>query len=82
MTIEERQTEKTTGQIVKLNPSGWGFIVSPSYQFTRIFFHWTALQQNTLNFNDLQVGMRVKFFIQKYKEQGMRAYRIEVIPDK
>lgn len=75
------QTEKTLGKIVKLSPTGWGFIISPSHEFTRIFFHWTALQQNTLNFSELKIGMSVKFYTQKYKEQGVRAYRIEVIPD-
>lgn len=73
------QSEKTQGKIVKLSPAGWGFILSPSHQFTRIFFHWTALQQNTLNFNELKIGMTVKFFMQRYKEQGVRAYKIEVM---
>jgi len=79
MEMQAHQTEKTTGKIVKLSPSGWGFILSPSFQFTRIFFHWTALSQSTLNFNDLKVGMMVKFYTQRYKEQGVRAYKIEVI---
>ena|SRR5215813_14654679 len=77
--MDTHQTEKTVGKIVKLSPSGWGFILSPSHQFTRIFFHWTALSQATLNFNDLKVGMTVKFYTQRYKEQGVRAYKIEVI---
>ena len=76
--LQAHQTEKTEGKIVKLSPNGWGFIISPTYQFTRIFFHWTALQQNTLNFTDLKVGMSVKFYTQRYKEQGVRAYKIEV----
>jgi len=75
----EIQSEKTIGKIIKLHESGWGFITSPTYQFTRIFFHWTALQQNTLNFTDLRVGMMVKFFTRRYKEQGVRAYKVEVI---
>ena len=73
------QTEKSDGKIVKLSERGWGFILSPQYQFTRIFFHWTALTQNTLNFTELKVGMRVRFFTQKYRENGVRAYKIEVI---
>ena len=73
------QDKKTEGKIVKLSPGGWGFIISPSLQFTRIFFHWTALQQNTLNFSDLKVGMRVKFYTQYYQEYGTRAYKMEVI---
>jgi cold shock CspA family protein len=81
-TMETHQNEKTVGKIVKLSPNGWGFIISPSYQFTRIFFHWTALQQNTLNFTELKVGMLVKFFTQKYDEQGVRAYKLEVISNK
>jgi len=73
------QATKTEGKIVKLHPNGWGFILSPQLQFTRIFFHWTALSQNTLNFTDLKVGMRVRFYTQHHKEQGVRAYRIEVM---
>jgi len=81
VTEQVHQTEKALGKIVKLSPSGWGFILSPQHQFTRIFFHWTALQQNTLNFTDLKVGMKVRFYTQKYKEQGTRAYKVEVIDD-
>ena len=73
------QNKKSEGKIIKLSDKGWGFILSPQYQFTRIFFHWTALQQNTLNFADLKVGMKVKFFTQRYPDSGVHAYKIEVI---
>jgi len=79
MELQAHQNEKTVGKIVKLSPKGWGFILSPSHQFTKIYFHWTALQQNTLNFNDLKIGMIVKFFTQRYKDYGVRAYKIEVV---
>ena len=78
MEIQVHQSEKTIGKIVKLSPNGWGFILSPSYQFTRIFFHWTALNP-TIHFNELKVGMIVKFYLQRYKERGVCAYKIEVV---
>ena len=42
-------TNKIIGRIIKINRTGWGFISSKDIQFTRIFFHWTALNRTPLH---------------------------------
>lgn len=74
------QTEqRMVGKIIKLSDKGYGFISSRNLEFTRIFFHWTALRQNTKSFLDLTVGMQVEFTPIQLPEKGWRATKIEVI---
>lgn len=70
---------KIKGKIMHLSDEGWGFITSPELKFTRIFFHWTALNGDTLNFKDLKKGMPVEFVLKEYPERGYRAIKIGVI---
>lgn len=71
--------KRITGRIIKLaDKEGWGFISSKDVPFTRIFFHWTSLKQNTLNFKDLRVGMKVEFVANEVVGKGWRAIKIEV----
>lgn len=70
---------KVTGRIIKISKSGWGFITSKEIQFTRIFFHWTALKQDTLPFLELRVGMSVEFTPLPIPGRGVRAIRVKVI---
>lgn len=70
-----------TGKIIKLSDKGYGFISSRDKPFTRIFFHWSALQQTTMKFTDLKVGMKVMFESKEVIGKGMRAIKIEVIHD-
>lgn len=67
------------GKITKVDPAGYGFITSPDLPFTRIFFHWTALKQNTLHFLKLEKNMRVRFTPVDFYEKGFRAMKITVI---
>ena len=71
------------GKIIHLDEKGWGFITSPDIEFTRIFFHWTGLKQDTLNFKELKRGMRVEFTEKQSPdpEKGWRAIKIKVIDD-
>ena len=71
------------GQIIHLDEKGWGFITSPDIEFTRIFFHWTGLVQNTVNFKELKRGMKVEFTEKQSPdpEKGWRAIKIKVIED-
>ena len=71
--------ERKTGRIIKVSSKGWGFISSRDIEFTRIFFHWTALKQNTLNFKELKTGMMVAFKPFQTTDKGYRAIDIEVI---
>jgi cold shock CspA family protein len=75
--------ERLTGKIIKLKrgieTGGWGFISSKEIPFTRIFFHWSALVQDTLNFTQLEEGMEVEFTPMRIPEKGYRALKVKVI---
>jgi cold shock CspA family protein len=77
MTDEQR----VKGKIIKVSESGWGFISSKDIKFTRIFFHWTSLKQETLKFTDLKSGMKVEFTPVEIEGKGWRALKISVIPN-
>ena len=80
-------TDKITGKISKIHSKGWGFIISEEFKFTKFFFHWTALEQNTKKFPELKAGMKVKFLPIDLDEtdksveerKGPRAIKIEVL---
>jgi cold shock CspA family protein len=73
--------ERITGKIIKVSPEGWGFITSKDIKFTRIFFHWSALNQDTLHFTELERGMEVEFEPLEVSGKGVRAIRIKVFSD-
>lgn len=51
-----------TGQIIYLNPKGWGFINSHDIPFEKIYFHWSALISGKApNFAKINKGAEVKF---------------------
>ena len=84
--IEPKVTESTekkrvVGKIIKLSDDGWGFITTKEIPFTRIFFHWTSLNQDTLHFTELKTGMEVEFTPIELNEKGWRAIRIDVLED-
>lgn len=71
--------KKVTGRIIKVSKEGWGFLSSKEIQFTRIFFHWTSLVQNTLNFQELKTGMWAEFVPMEVPGKGWRAIHVKVI---
>lgn len=74
--------ERIIGKIVKIqSDEGWGFIISKEIKFTRIFFHWSALNQDTLHFSELERGMEVEFEPLDVPAKGLRAIRIKVLED-
>lgn len=75
---EPIKEERIDGKIIKVSDSGWGFISSKELKFTRIFFHWSSLKQNTLKFTELKNGMKVSFVAVEVPEKGWRAIKIEV----
>jgi len=77
--IAEKTETRVIGKIIKLSEDGWGFISSKDIKFTRIFFHWTSLKQNTLNFTMLKIGMKVSFTPVEIPDKGFRAIKIEVV---
>lgn len=80
------ETKSVKGRIVKLSDEGWGFITSKEVKFTRIFFHWSSLTQETIKFTELKVGMEVEFIPQEVtptetrpNQKGWRAIKINVL---
>ena len=71
---------RVRGKIIKVSGGGWGFISSIDIKFTRIFFHWTSLKQDTLKFTELKNGMKVEFTPIEVEGKGFRAIKIGVIP--
>jgi len=75
---EPIETKRFVGTITWLD-RGWGFIASKDkdIEYTRIFFHWSGLNQRTLHFNQLKKGMRVTFEIRTHPKRGYKAVKIE-----
>lgn len=70
---------KLIGRIIKVSKSGWGFISCKEIEFTRIFFHWTALRGDTLSFKELSIGMWVEFTPVQIPLKGYRAVHVKVV---
>lgn len=73
------QEKRITGKIIKISDDGWGFISSKEIKFTRIFFHWTSLKQDTIKFQELRNGMKVEFTPVEVQDKGWRAIKIKVV---
>jgi len=70
---------RINGRVIKISKEkGWGFISSFDKPFTRIFFHWSALEP-TFNILNLNPGAKVEFEPMEIPEKGWRAMRIKVI---
>lgn len=74
-------TKRVSGKIIHLDDTGWGFVTTPEMEFTRIFFHWTGLVGDTLNFKELKRNMKVEFIPVAVEGKGWRAMRIKVVED-
>lgn len=81
-TVDTTLPERAIGKITKLSDKGWGFITSREIPFTRIFFHWQALNVDTVNFANLQRNMQVEFTPIKREGKGLSAIKIKVIESK
>jgi hypothetical protein len=71
--------KRVIGKIIKISEDGWGFISSKEIKFTRIFFHWTSLKQDTLKFQDLKNGMQCEFTPVEVQDKGFRAIKIKIL---
>jgi cold shock CspA family protein len=76
------ENKVVAGRIIKVSREGWGFISSKDIQFTRIFFHWTALKQDTIPFLELKTGMHVEFTPIQVPGKGFRAIHVRVVDKK
>lgn len=73
------EPRRVIGRIIKLSNNGWGFISSKEIKFTRIFFHWTSLLQDTLGFMDLKTGMMAEFTPIEVPGRGFRAIHVKIV---
>lgn len=73
------QVDRKVGRIIKVSDKGWGFISCKDIPFTRIFFHWTSLNQDTAHFTELHRGMEVEFTPIEGEDKGWRAIKIDVL---
>ena len=80
-TSDKSEEKHVKGKIIKVSEDGWGFISSKEIKFTRIFFHWTSLKQDTLKFTELKNGMKVEFTPVEVEGKGWRAIKIRVVKD-
>lgn len=74
------EQNKLVGRIIKVSRDGWGFISCKEIEFTRIFFHWTSIVQDSPNFKELTTGMWVEFIPTQMEGRGYRAIQVKVIP--
>lgn len=79
MTDVINKDKRIIGRIIKLSDKGYGFIISKDIPFTRIFFHWTSLNQDTSNFTELKKGDEVEFTPLEIENKGVRAIKIDVL---
>jgi cold shock CspA family protein len=71
--------ERINGVILHTNKKGFGFIQSPLIPFERIYFYWTALnQENQKKFLDIKTNDKVEFTPKKY-DKGWRAIKITIL---
>lgn len=70
---------KVVGRIIKISKKGWGFVSTKEIPFTRVFFHWTALTQDTLPFLEIKTGMMVEFTPLQIPDKGYRAIHVKVL---
>lgn len=82
------EPRRIRGKITMTHEKGYGFIISEEMKFIKFFFHWTALNQDTLRFPELKTGMEVEFTPymndtpnpdKPDRVQGPRAIKINVI---
>ena len=76
-----KEEKRVIGKIIKVSEDGWGFISSKEIKFTRIFFHWTSLKQDTLKFQELKNGMKMEFTPVEVEGKGWRAIKIRVVKE-
>lgn len=87
---EKAEKEKRIkGKIIRIDPKGYGFIISSELPFERVFFHWSSLRNNTLRFPNLRRGMTVEFVARHQgkdeitgDDKGYKGIRIIVVDEK
>lgn len=78
LATEVNTSTRITGTIIHVDyEKGYGFINSKHKPFTRIFFHWQALDHR-VQFETIGKGDKVSFEL-RHNDNGFRAIKIELI---
>lgn len=71
--------KRVEGKIIAVNKRGFGFISSKEIPYTRIYFHWTNLLPQTINFADLKRSDPVDFICEKKPDGTYRAVKVDIL---
>jgi cold shock CspA family protein len=85
MTTETAETKfpfadkRIEGKVIMINKRGYGFISSKEVPYTRIYFHWTNLIPQTINFAEIKRGDPVDFLLEKKDDGTFKAIKVDVL---
>lgn len=71
--------KRIEGKIIVVNKRGFGFISSKEVPYTRIYFHWTNLVPQTINFAEIKRSDPVDFILEKKGDGTYKAIKIDVL---
>lgn len=71
--------KRIEGKVIVINKRGFGFISSIKVPYTRIYFHWTNLVPQTINFAEIKRSDPVDFILEKKSDGTYKAIKIDVL---
>ena len=71
--------KRIEGKVILVNRRGFGFISSKEILYTRIYFHWTNLVPQTINFSEIKRGDPVDFILEKKNDGTYKAIKVDVL---
>jgi hypothetical protein len=71
--------KRIEGKVILINKRGYGFISSIEIPYTRIYFHWTNLVPQTINFAEIRRGDPVDFVLEKKDDGTYKAIKVDVL---
>lgn len=72
-------SNRLEGKIIAVNKKGFGFISCKDVPFTRIYFHWTNLVPQTINFAEIKRGDPVDFILEKKADGTFKAIKVDIL---
>lgn len=71
--------KRVEGKVIMINKRGYGFISTKEVPYTRIYFHWTNLLPQTINFAEIRRGDPVDFILEKKDDGTYKAIKVDVL---
>lgn len=72
-------SKRIEGKVIVVNKRGFGFISSKEVPYTRIYFHWTNLIPQTINFSEIKRNDPVDFVLEKKNDGTYKAIKIDIL---